>query len=329
MSELVPKATRVSTAMQIMKLIQPGISVAQPIYVVAMLGIADLIGEGRRDINELALMTKTHAPTLHRVLRALTSLGVFVEDPHGIFQNTASSETLRRDHPESVRVSILMLSLSWKAFGELYNSVRSGRPAFELAYGQPFFEYLAEHPEDAAIFNEGMTAKTVVVARVVTAAYEFSKFERIIDVGGGQGAFLHRVLSANPKLRGVLYDLPAVVASASVLLSSEVTERCEIVGENFLDSVPQGADAYVLINVIHNWQDEEALTILRNCHRAMSPHGTLLLVEAIQNSKATANLMDLNMLLLGGMERNESQFRSLLAQAGFSVKRIFRPTDLS
>lgn len=314
--------------MKVIQFIYPGIFTAQAIYVVAKLGIADLIAKGHTEITELAQMTQAHATTLHRVLRVLTAFGLFVEGPPGVFQNSPCSETLRQDRPESARAFVLLLSLYWKALEKLDGAVRTGRPAFDLAYGQRFFEYIAAHPDDAAIFNQGMTGGTSAISESLLAAYNFSQFERIVDVGGGEGEFLHRILSTNLKPQGVLYDLPTVVAGASALRAGDIGARSEVIGGDFFDSVPGNADAYILKNVVHDWQDEEALTILTNCRRAIKPQGVLLLIEAIQDTSADPGFMDLVMLVLGGMERSEPQFRSLLTRAAFSVNRILPANGL-
>jgi SAM-dependent methyltransferase len=196
--------------------------------------------------------------------------------------------------------------------------------AFELVYGAPFFKYLAEHANDAAVFNAAMSSLPTYVAAFVEA-YDFSRFERIVDVGGGHGVKLLAILSANPRLRGVLYDLPAVVAGALALGPGAVGDRCEIVGGDFFEGVPAGADAYLLSGIIHDWDDEAAVKILRSCRRAIRPDGTLLLVETVltPSSDPSRALMDvLMMVLTGGRERTEPEFRTLLRKAGFSLSRV-------
>jgi SAM-dependent methyltransferase len=208
----------------------------------------------------------------------------------------------------------------------LYESVMTGQPSFDRIHGAPFFKYLDAHPDDAAVFNAAMTSGSYVGVSAIVSAYDFSKFRQIADIGGGHGALLHAILSANPNLRGVLADLPTVVAGAASLRDGAVGNRCEIVGADFFESIPSGADAYVMKHVIHDWNDEDALKILRNCRRAMDPGGTLLLIEWVlkpSNEVDIGKLLDLNMLVnLGGLNRTEPEFQSLLRQAGFSLTRI-------
>jgi len=224
----------------LMELIWPSAFVIQSIHVVARLGLADILGPEPRTIDELANATRVHAPTL------------------------------RTDHPESVRAWALMLGAHfvWRPLGDLYESVRTGTPGFSRLYGERFFEWLKTHPEDGAVFNDAMTSGSVRRLPAVLAAYDFSCFERIVDVGGGHGALLAGILSAIPKVRGVLYDLPNVVAGAEVLRAPEIAPRCEIVGGDFFKSVPADGDGYILSRVIHDWDDDAALKILHNCREA-------------------------------------------------------------
>jgi SAM-dependent methyltransferase len=311
--------------------IWPGILAAQAIHVVAKLRIPDLLASGPKTIAELASNCGAHPPTLERLLRALASLEMFALTPDGRFQNTPLTEVLRTDHPQSRRDGALFLPAPflWRPLGELYESVHTGESAFQRIFGQRFFEYLADHPADAALFNTVMTQGIAWTTPALLAAYDFSRFERIVDVGGGEGALLRDILAATPMLQGVLFDLPQVVAGASKLLKGDFAARCQIVGGNFFDSVPEGADAYLLKGVLHDWRDDDAVKILRNTRRAIRPEGTLLLIEAIVDSATRpAGLMDLLMLVIGGRERTEADFLSLLASARFTLTRII-PTEAS
>ncbi len=193
--------------------------------------------------------------------------------------------------------------------------------------GAPPFEYLAAHPDEAAIANAAMTSGSSVQVSDILAAYDFSRFERIVDVGGGQGLLLHRILSAHPQLHGVLADLPSVVASAAAL-RSPIADRCEVVGIDFFQSVPEGADAYVAKSVIHDWNDHDAVRILKNCRRAIRNNGTMLLIELIlkpANQPDFARFADLQMLVVtGGQERTEAEYRALLGEAGFSLTQVIQ-----
>ncbi|MGD0047604.1 MAG: methyltransferase [Bryobacteraceae bacterium] len=305
--------------------IWPGIIAAQAIYVAAKLRIPDLLAAGPRTIAELASESGAHPPSLERLLRALSTLGMFEPTPDGRFGNTPFTEVLRTDHPHSQRDAALFLPAPflWRPLGELYESVRTGAPAFQRVFGQPFFDHLVAHPTDAAVFNTVMTQGIAWTAPALLAAYDFSCFERLVDVGGGEGALLRDILAATPKLHGVLFDLPQVVARASKVLTGDAAARCQIASGNFFDSVPEGGDAYLLKGVIHDWPDVEAAKILCNTRRAIRPDGILLLIEGIVDSTARpVGLMELLMLVIGGLERTETEFRSLLAATGFSLTRI-------
>jgi hypothetical protein len=333
MSNQEPQAQPVSPSMQMTQILWPGPMAVQAIHVAAKLALADLVAAGPRSINELAEAAHSHAPSMARLLRALTSLGIFAEDTTGRFRQTALSDTLRSDHPESIRPFAMMLGAHfvWQPCGALDETVRTGQPAFERVYGAPFFDYLAGHSDDAAVFNAAMSSSPDYLAAIV-GAYDFSKLERIVDVGGGHGLLLAGILSANPRLRGVLHDLPSVVAGASVLRQEPISRRCEIIGGDFFKGVPGGADAYLLKGIIHDWNDEAALKILKNCRRAIRPDGTLLLVEAVltPSTDPSRALMDMLMMVLtSGRERTESEFRSLLQEAGFSMVQVIRAARVS
>jgi SAM-dependent methyltransferase len=311
---------------QLMQLLWPGAIAVQAIHVAAKLALADHIAGGAKSVAELAAATNTDGTSLGRLLRALSSLGIFTEDAPGRYRQTPSSDTLRSDHPQSIRRWAMMLGARfvWEPCGALHEAIRTGDPAFEVVYGAPFFKYLGEHPDDAAVFNAAMSSMPSYIAALVEA-YDFSRFERIVDVGGGHGAKLFAILSANPRLRGVLYDLPTVVAGAPAPRDAAIASRCEIVGGDFFDGVPDGADAYLLSGIVHDWGDEAAATILRNCRRAIRPDGTLLLVETMltPSSDPSRALMDvLMMVLTGGRERTEAELASLLRHAGFSLTRL-------
>ncbi|HKM90957.1 MAG TPA: methyltransferase [Candidatus Acidoferrales bacterium] len=333
MSNQEPQAQPVSPSMQMMQILWPGAIAVQAIHVAAKFALADLIASGPKSIEELAEATHTHGSSLGRFLRALTSLGIFAEDTTGRYRQTALSDTLRSDHPESIRPSAMMLGAHfvWEPSGALEETVRTGQPSFERVYGAPFFEYLAGHSDDAAVFNAAMSSSPDYLAAIV-GAYDFSKFERIVDVGGGHGRLLAGILIANPRLRGVLYDLPDVVAEASALRQEPISQRCEIIGGDFFKGVPAGADAYLLKGIIHDWNDEAALKILKNCRRAIHPDGRLLVVDAVltRSTALTTALMDMLMMVLtSGQERTEPEFRSLLQEAGFSMVQVIRAAGVS
>jgi hypothetical protein len=231
---------------------------------------------------------------------------------------------LRTDHPESQRASALFLPAAflWRPLGELHETVCTGEPAFQRIFGQRFFDYLASHQDDAAVFNTVMTEGIGWTSSALLAAYDFSRFCSLVDVGGGEGALLRDILSATPGTRGVLFDLPQVVSGAAALLTGDVGVRCQVIGGDFFKSVPEGGDAYLLKGVIHDWPDQDAIRILRNTHRAMGPKGTLLLIENVVDVHRPVGMIELLMLVIGGRERTETNFRSLLAAAGFAITRI-------
>ena len=313
-----------------MQYIFPGAIAAQAIYAAAKLRIPDLLASGPKTSAELAADCGAHAPALDRLLRALATLDMFAPTRDGRFRNTPLTEMLRGDHPQSQREGAMFLPAPflWRPIGELYEAVRSGEPAFPRVFGQHFFEYLAGHPDDAAVFNAAMTQGIAWTTPALLAAYDFSRFERLMDVGGGQGALLRDILAVTPDLRGVLFDLPAVVAGAAEILTGEIAARCQIVGGDFFDSVPAGADAYLLNCVIHDWADEDAVRILRSVRRAMPADGTLLVVDTIDSGTRPAGLGDLLMLVIGGRDRSEAEFRAVLEAGGFAITRIV-PTEAS
>lgn len=307
-----------------------GCWVSQAIHIAAKLGIADLLQDGGKSCDALAVATQTHAGALYRLLRALASLGVFAEISDRHFQLTPLAECLRTNVPGSLRGFAIMLGGEehWRAWGDVLYSVRTGQPAFDHVFGAPQFEYFAEHAEAGRVFNEGMTSRSGQENDAIIAAYDFSSLGTVIDVGGGQGTLLTTILRATANTRGVLFDLPHVIASARTTIeqAGELT-RCEFREGDFFDSVLSGGDAYMLKKIIHDWDDDRALSILQNCRRAITSAGRLLLMEPIippGNGPSFNKLLDLLMLVWtgGGKERTEAEHRTLLASAGFRLTRV-------
>jgi hypothetical protein len=309
-----------------------GFPVARALYVVAKLGVADLLGEGAKSAADLAAATGTHARSLERVMRLLTCAGVFAEKDSRRFALTPLSMHLRTDSAGSLRKLIVhqLGEEPYQAWGELMESVRTGVTAFDHAFGIGVWEYRANHPEYAAIFDAAMSNFGVQIEAVLEA-YPFSGFQRVVDVGGGVGKFLTALLSAHPCMKGVLFDLPHVAESARARIAGVgLADRCEVQSGDIFAGVPEGADAYVLSRVIHDWDDAGALAILRNCRRAMPQDGRLLLIERVlpagtEPSAAVRSLLvsDLMMMVMnGGGERTEKEYRALLREAELAPARV-------
>lgn len=304
-----------------------GYRTTQMISVVAKLGIADLLKDGPKGIDELAQVTNTHAPSLYRLLRAVASLGIFAEDDQGRFALTALAEPLRSDAPGSLRaIAIFAGELwRWQAWGHLLQSVQTGKTASYHAYGMEWFDYLAQHPEAGAVFDAAMA--TSEPHHAVVAAYDFSKISTLVDVGGGKGILLAAILQANPQLHAVLCDTPQVTARAHEFLKETgVADRCEIVEGDFFAAIPSGGDAYLLSLILHDWEDEQAIKVLENCHRAMNAQGKLLVIEQVVpsgNEPSLSKLLDITMMVeTGGHEQTEAEFQSLFASARFELTKI-------
>lgn len=307
-----------------------GYRVSQAIYVAAKIGIADLMEEGPRGSDELAQETGTHAATLYRVLRFLAGVGLFDEVAPRRFALTPLGAGLRTDLPGSIRPMALMLldPASWQPWGQLLYSVQTGGTAFEHVHGVGRFDYLTQHPDTAAVFNEAMSSNTARSGSAITEAYDFSGIKRLVDVGGGHGLLLATILGEYPTMRGVLFDRHQVIAGAQATLEAAgVSDRCELVSGDFFAEVPSGGDAYLLRQIIHDWDDARALTILRNCRQAISKRGRLLVVERAISSEYRRALpvlhVDLEMLVnVGGQERTDAEYHSLFGTAGFELTSI-------
>lgn len=302
---------------------------AQALYVAAKLGLADLLREGLRSSEELAQRTGAHPRALYRLLRALTSVEVFREEEDGCFQLTPRAAYLQSDVPGSLRAVAIMRGEPWywRACGGLLHSVQIGQAAFEDSYGMGLFAYLAQHPQDAMTFNQAMCVNVAQKHTAAVKAYDFSQFGTVVDIGGGQGALLTAILTTHPQVRGVLFDLPHVVEAArQSLAAAGLAPRCELVSGDFFASVPAGGDAYTLSEILHDWDDSQATVILRNIRKAMPEHGKVLILEQVippGNDPHEGKLRDLAMLvLLGGVERTENEFRELLREAGFRLTGI-------
>ena len=305
-----------------------GYWVSQAIYAAAKFGIADHLTDGPKTVTELANASSTNADALYRLLRALASIGIFAEAESRRFSLTPLAEPLCSDVPGSKRALALMSGdEQFRTWAEIDYSVRTGKIAFDKVFGEPIFDYLGKHPEKARIFDAAMVGIHGRESSAVLDAYDLSGIGIVADIGGGNGSQITEILKKYPAMKGILFDLPHVVARAKERIQvSGLQDRCDLVPGSFFEAVPPGANAYVLRHIIHDWDEEKCLTILRNCHRAMSSDSKLLVIESVipsGNEPFGGKFLDLVMLLIpGGKERTETEYRQLLEQAGFELARV-------
>ncbi len=301
-----------------------GFIISQAISVAAKLGIADVISNDPQTVGDLATATATDQSSLYRLLRTLMSVGIFQKDLDGRYSNTAMSEFLRADHPESLRgiAHLLCDREHWHTHGNMMQSVKTGENGFTYTFGQPFFEYASTRPALGLIFDEGMTSFTRGIANAVTAAYDFSGAQTIADIGGGHGILLSTILQANERANGILFDQPQVVEGA------KTSDRIKISGGDFFAEIPVAADVYLMKHIIHDWNDEQSKTILTNLAKAAATGVKLLLIESVVEEDdampSMSKVMDLNMLVCtGGKERTAEEYAALLEETGFKLTNIY------
>lgn len=306
-----------------------GAQMQRSICLAAKLGVPDLLAERAQTAEELAAKTNTHAPSLYRLLRTLASIGVFDRSAEEKFALTPISALLRSDAPNSTRDFAVMMGESWiwQAWGELAYSVQTGGVAQEKAQGMSSFEYFQKNAEAGKVFNAAMTNFTRAIIPAVVEAYNFSRINKLVDIAGGHGLLLAGILKANPHLQGVLFDLPFVIEGAGGLLEQEgVNERVELMSGNFFESVPTGADAYMMKHIIHDWDDESSVKILRNIRSVMNENGKVLIIEMVvpeDNEPHPSKALDVLMLVMeGGKERTKDEYGKLLEASGFRLTRI-------
>jgi len=310
---------------QLLQMVTVGRMTAQAIGVAARLDFATQIGDGEASAAELAKQAGCNVDAVYRVLRALASVGVFTETERG-FRNTPLSSTLRDDVPMSSRPIALFFchEAHIKAWLGLDFSVRTGGSGFEHMLGKPPFELAVSDPEIGKVFNDAMTALSAAMGPAIADAYEFSGIDVLVDIGGGHGQLLATILARHPEMRGILFDLPHVVAGSKPVIDPVVT-RVEVIGGDFFREVP-AASAYLMKNVLHDWSNADALRILQTIHRAARPDARLLIAEAVLqpgNDPDIVKFMDLEMLLVGGgRERNAAQWTELLRDGGFRLERV-------
>jgi len=313
---------------QIMQMVA-GKWVSRAISVAADLGIADLLANGERSTAELAAACGAHEPSLYRLLRALASVEIFAETTPRRFTLTPLAECLRSDSPESMRAMARFAGtpIAWRSWEFLPDAVRTGETGAKAAGVPKPFEYLKEHPEEAAIFNEAMTNLSRQSAPAIAEAYDFSGIRKLVDVAGGHGLLLRTVLRQYPAVHGVLFDLPEVIEGAHEAIRVDgMDARCETASGDFFQAVPEGADAYMMKSIIHDWDDERGAAILRTCRRAMAQDGRVLVIEipvTPGNQPAFSKLLDLEMMAIpGGRERTEQEYGELFASAGFELTQV-------
>ncbi len=308
-----------------------GFRVSQALYAAAALGIADLLAAGPQSVEELATASGAHPSALARVLRLLASEGVFAELADGRFAVTPMAEALRHDVPGSLRPLVLFNGgeTLWRSWGHLLHTVRTGEPAFDHVHGLDFFAYFRAHLDEGALFDQVMASQSMLATQAVAAAYDFAPFRTIVDVGGGRGALTLGLLAAYPHLRGIVYDQPAVAAAAQeAIAAAGLSGRCTVVGGDFFAAVPAGGDAYLLKFILHDWDDDRCVAILRACRLVVPVEGRLLVIELLippGDGPSFAKSQDVNMLVnLGGRERTEAEYRALFHAAGFDLRRTIR-----
>jgi hypothetical protein len=306
-----------------------GAHLARMISVAAELGVADLLEDGAQSCDTLAAATGTHAPSLYRLLRGLTNAGIFSEGDDEQIALTPLADRLRTRAAGSLRDTAIFVNDDWfwEVYRDLPYAVRTGKPATAHLWGKGLFEYFADHPDASRRFDNGMASIHADGITAVAEGYDFAGIETVIDVGGNDGSLLAAILAANPLMRGVLFDLPNVVANAAGRLAAwGIAERCEAVGGDFFERLPDGGDAYLLSNVLHDWDDDQATVILRNVRTALGGRGRLLIAnEQIippRNTPDPGKLLDITMLLIGGRERTMPEWSDLLQRSGFSLTRV-------
>ncbi len=307
--------------------IAQGFMAAKALQAAATLGIADLLAGGPRSVADLAAATSTNEPSLGRLLRALASRDIFRSDETGKYLNTPLSEALRDDVPGSVRDYVIYAPHNGNvlAWTEIDHVLRTGEPSFARANGVGPWEYFADHPDIEVAFNRAMSARSAEANRLVVENCDFSRFDSILDLGGGEGRLLAAILTANPRATGTLLDLPTATEAARRYLRTEgLADRTNVITGDLFASVPSGHDAYVLKHILHDWSDEKSLEILRVCRRAMEPQSRLIIVDAVMepgDEPHPAKWLDLHMMVaFGGRERTEDEFRALLGASGFALR---------
>lgn len=300
----------------------------QLVYVAAKLGLADVLYEGPRNADDIAAELGVNAPVLRRLLRGLVNRGLVAEEGAGTFSLTAVGQCLRAGAPGALREhAIRSGEVQYPALGSLLYAVETGQSAFEHAHGTDFWDYMAANPEVNNSFNEGMTARAESIVDEIVAAYDFSPFARIVDVGGGAGVLLSRILEAHSAATGIVYDIPAVTQKASAYLARRgLSGRAQVITGDFFATVPRG-DLLVLMAILHGWDNERAALILRQCRKALEPNGRILIIEDLLPAKDDGSMAlieaDLSMLVIhNGQMRTLAEHEELLVREGFRLESV-------
>lgn len=304
-------------------------SVSRSVGVAAELGIADLVKDTPKTAGELASLTNSHPRSLYSLLRACASVGVFSEDADKRFSLTPLAECLRSDNPESLRAFAVMITddIQFKMWAELPYTIKTGQRAFDKVFGMSNFEYYFSHEKEGKIFNDAMTSLSLGASMMVLASYDFTGIKKLVDVGGGHGFLLASILKKYPAMSGILFEAEPVIEQAKAFLQEhDVANRCETFGGDFFKSVPAGGDACILKHIIHDWDDEQSVTILNNCRKGVLAGGKVLIVEMVVpegNEPSISKLLDLSMLAISsGRERTANEYRTLLSKSGFELTKI-------
>lgn len=298
----------------------------QSLYVVTKLGIPDILSEEPKTVENLSEITKSYAPFLYRIMRALASIGFFYENENRVFSITPMGEMLQKNKMQAI---VLMFLSEWHnhAWEKLFHSVQTGNVAFDTAFGKPCFEWFKENPEEADVFNKANQIKAVASHTMITNFYDFSHLNSIVDIGGGYGGLLYNILNAFPHIKGIVADLPYMKEKVEKQITdNNLRGRCDFRECNFFEKFPDGYDCYILSNILHDWDDDKCEKILKNCYNVMHPNGILIVIESIipdRNVFSIAKLLDIEVLVMGGgKERTEIEYRELLNKSGFNLSKI-------
>ncbi|MCP4134203.1 MAG: methyltransferase [bacterium] len=297
--------------------------ITKPIYIAAKLGIADILSNGPRSVQEIAKETGTYEPYLYRVLRALAGVGIFSEQENRVFELTPMAESLQTG---AMRSLALMFLSDWhnKAWEELFDCVKTGKIPFEEAFGMQAFEWLGKNPEAGEIFNEAQSIKAAISHSHIINYYDFTEINTLTDIGGGYGGLMIAILGANPHIKGTIADLPEVVKKTrEIIISKNLEKSCNSIDYDFFLEIPPESDIYIMSHILHDWDDKRCKTILQNCRKAMNNESRLLILENVLpegNEFSITRLLDLEVLVMGGgCERTMSEYKNLFDSAGFTI----------